>query len=39
MIEKLKEEIKALDLLNVRYEQLAEGCHFRGLQLPKRGSK
>lgn len=31
--------IKALDLLNVHYEQLAEGCHFRGLQLPKRRSK
>ena len=27
--------IKTLDLLNVDYEKLAEGCHYR-MELPKR---
>ena len=29
--------IKYLDLLNVDYEKLAEGCHYR-MELPKRGA-
>lgn len=31
--------IKFLDLLNVDYEKLAEGCHYRFAELPKAGEK